>query len=37
LLLEDEAEQSLKHLRWLWGFDVALEAVDESGKTLKTY
>src|SRR6202521_2171791 len=37
LLLEDEAEQSLKHLRWLWGFDVSLEAVDESGKTLKTY
>jgi stage V sporulation protein R len=37
LLLDDEAEQSLKHLRWLWGFDVSLEAVDQNGKTLKTY
>jgi stage V sporulation protein R len=36
-LLEDETEQTLKHLRWLWGFDVSLEAVDQSGKTIKTY
>jgi hypothetical protein len=24
-------------LRWLWGFDVSLEALDQSGRTLKTY
>jgi spore cortex formation protein SpoVR/YcgB (stage V sporulation) len=36
-LLEDETEQTLKHLRWLWGFDVSLEAVDQGGKTIKTY
>src|SRR6202521_5505001 len=29
LLQDDEAEQALKHLRWLWGFDVTLEAVAE--------
>jgi stage V sporulation protein R len=37
LLLCDETEQTLKHLRWLWGFDVSLEAVDQNGQTLKTY
>jgi spore cortex formation protein SpoVR/YcgB (stage V sporulation) len=37
LLLADETEQTLKHLRWLWGFDVSLEAVDQNGQTLKTY
>jgi len=24
-------------LRWLWGFDVTLEALDQSGRTIKTY
>jgi stage V sporulation protein R len=34
---ESETEQTLKHLRALWGFEVALEAVDQSGAVLKTY
>jgi spore cortex formation protein SpoVR/YcgB (stage V sporulation) len=33
----EETEQTLKHLRWLWGFDVTLEALDQSGRTIKTY
>jgi stage V sporulation protein R len=37
MLLEDEAAQTLKHLRRLWGFDVSLEAIDQKGQTLKTY
>jgi stage V sporulation protein R len=37
MLLEDETAQTLKHLRWLWGFDVSLETIDQTGKTLKTY
>jgi spore cortex formation protein SpoVR/YcgB (stage V sporulation) len=36
-LLQEETEQTLKHLRWLWGFDVALESLDQNGRTLKTY
>ena len=36
-LLADEAGQTLKHLRWLWGFGVSLEVVDQNGKALKTY
>jgi len=34
---ESETEQTLKHLRALWGFEVALEAVDQNGSILKTY
>jgi stage V sporulation protein R len=37
LLLEEETQQALKHLRNLWGFDVAMDAIDQNGKTLKTY
>jgi len=33
----EETEQTLKHLRWLWGFDVTLEALDQSGRTIKIY
>ena len=33
----EETAQTLKHLRWLWGFDVTLEALDQSGRTIKTY
>ncbi len=33
----EEAQQTLKHLRWLWGFDVTLEALDQNGRTIKTY
>ena len=31
-LLPEETEQTLKHLRWLWGFDVSLESLDQSGR-----
>jgi stage V sporulation protein R len=37
MLQEDETAQTLKQLRWLWGFDVSLEAVDQNGQQLKTY
>ena len=37
MLLEDQARQTLKHLRGLWGYDVVLETVDQTGKTLKIY
>jgi spore cortex formation protein SpoVR/YcgB (stage V sporulation) len=37
MLLKTQAEQTLKHLRLLWGFGVTLETVDQSGVTLKTY
>jgi stage V sporulation protein R len=37
MLLEDEATQTLKHLRELWGFEVSLEAIDQNGQTLKAY
>jgi stage V sporulation protein R len=36
-LAQEETDLTLKHLRWLWGFDVSLEALDQSGHTLKTY
>jgi spore cortex formation protein SpoVR/YcgB (stage V sporulation) len=36
-LVEEETLQTLKQLRQLWGFDVQLEAVDQSGKVLRTY
>ncbi len=36
-LLEDETTQALKQLRQLWGFEVQLEAVDQSGTILKTF
>ena len=36
-LLAEETEQTLKHLRWLWGFDVSLESLDEGGRSLATY
>ena len=36
-LLAEEAEQTLKHLRWLWGFDVSLESLDQGGRSLATY
>jgi stage V sporulation protein R len=37
MLMKDQAEQTLKHLRLLWGFDVALETVDQSGAILSVY
>jgi len=37
MLLKDQADQTLKHLRWLWGFDVSLETVDQNGATLRIY
>ena len=36
-LAEDEASQTLKQLRQLWGFDVALEAVDQNGNVVRTF
>ena len=37
MLQKDQAEQTLKHLRLLWGFDVSLETVDQNGATLSVY
>jgi len=37
VLMKGQAEQTLKHLRLLWGFDVALETVDQNGATLGVY
>jgi stage V sporulation protein R len=37
MLQEDEAAETLKHLRGLWGFDVSLEAIDQNGQMLKAY
>ncbi len=37
MLVDDEAKDTLKHLRRLWGFDVSLEVVDQGGRTIKTY
>jgi stage V sporulation protein R len=37
MLLKAQAEQTLKHLRMLWGFDVSLETVDQSGRTLAAF
>ena len=36
-LVEEETTQTLKQLRQLWGFDVQLEAIDQSGTILRTY
>jgi stage V sporulation protein R len=36
-LVEEETLQTLKQLRQLWGFDVQLEAVDQSGAVVRTY
>jgi stage V sporulation protein R len=37
MLHKAQAEQTLKHLRLLWGFDVSLETVDQSGRTLAAF
>lgn len=37
MLAKPEAEQTLKHLRALWGFDVSLETVDEGGRAVAAY
>jgi stage V sporulation protein R len=37
MLVKAEAEQTLKHLRSLWGFDVSLESIDQEGKSLTSY
>jgi stage V sporulation protein R len=37
MLAKAQAEQTLKHLRWLWGFDVSLETVDQNGRTVRAY
>jgi len=37
MLLKTQAEQTLKQLRLLWGFDVSLETVNQDGRTVKTY
>jgi stage V sporulation protein R len=36
-LVEEQTAQTLKQLRHLWGFDVALEAVDQNGAVVRTY
>jgi stage V sporulation protein R len=36
-LVKSQAEQTLKHLRMLWGFDVSLETVDQNGATLSVF
>jgi stage V sporulation protein R len=37
MLAKAQAEQTMKHLRWLWGFDVTLETIDQNGKLLAKY
>jgi stage V sporulation protein R len=37
MLANAQAEQTLKHLRWLWGFGVSLETVDQNGRPLRSY
>jgi spore cortex formation protein SpoVR/YcgB (stage V sporulation) len=37
VLVKAQAEQTLKQLRMLWGFDVSLESVDKDGRTVNTY
>jgi stage V sporulation protein R len=37
VLMKTQAEQTLKQLRMLWGFDVSLESVDQDGRAVKTY
>ncbi len=36
-LVKAQAEQTLKHLRSLWGFGVSLETVDQDGRTIESY
>ncbi len=36
-LQADAAQATLKHLRYLWGYEVYMESVDETGKTLDTF
>lgn len=36
-LVKAQAEQTLRHLRSLWGFDVSLETVDQNGLTVATF
>jgi stage V sporulation protein R len=36
-LVKSQAEQTLKHLRLLWGFDVSLETVDQNGAVLSVF
>jgi stage V sporulation protein R len=36
-LLAAETEHTLKQLRWLWGYPVALEVLDQAGATLATH
>jgi spore cortex formation protein SpoVR/YcgB (stage V sporulation) len=35
--MKAQAEQTLKQLQMLWGFDVSLESIDQEGRTVKTY
>jgi len=37
LLKDDPAKDSVQHLAYLWGYDVRVETVDESGKVLQYY
>jgi stage V sporulation protein R len=37
MLLKGQTEQTMRHLRLLWGFDVCLETIDQNGHTLRTY
>jgi len=37
MLMKTQAEQTLKQLRSLWGFEVSLESVDQDGQAVKTY
>jgi len=37
MLQKAQAEQTLKHLRHLWGFDVSLETIDQNGQMLASF
>ena len=37
MLMAAQADQTLKHLRTLWGFDVSLISVDQTGQTIGSY
>jgi stage V sporulation protein R len=37
MLHKAQAEQTLKHLRLLWGFDVSLETIDQNGQMLAAF
>jgi stage V sporulation protein R len=37
MLHKAQAEQTLKHLRLLWGFDVTLETIDQNGQMLAAF